>query len=606
MAKKKHSTPKLPKKFRVSTKNSDSNGHTVAVEKVKKTSTFWSWLDDNILLLLTGFLFAFIPLYPKIPLAELIPGYIVRLRLEDLFVGVAVLVLGVQLLRKKATLPKSFLWLIGAYAVVGLLSTASAVLITKTVPAELIHVGKTLLHYFRYLQYFSLFFLAYAAIKKKKDVWLLLAVFCLTVIAITIYGYGQKFHYWPVYSTMNREFSKGLRLYLTEHARVQSTFGGHYDMAGYLVIALPVLLALFFATKKKVGKAFWGIGFLAGVWLLIMSASRTSFVAFLGGVGVALLMFAWTKPKILPKIWWFITRSVLVGTIVMYMFFQFGESIYERFLQTLAAYPQLSDTYHYVNDRRRHFYRDYIHPLLENSGVTQIALLPASEPPKDGMSTDELERVLVSSDTRPSTTDPSTGRPADVYEDIPDVIWEATEEGGVTVVRSREVPRTFSDNAQRYGLSLAIRLDTLWPRALNGFYSNPLLGSGYATLTKDTVVQFTEAESTDNNFLRTLGETGLLGFVTFYGVVILAAIASFRLFRVSTDLNMKAIAIGFLAASFALALNAVYIDVYAASKIAFTYWALTGIIMAAALKLQGIELDVERWWKQRKHAQTTA
>src|SRR3989337_1530554 len=80
-------------------------------------------------------------------------------------------------------------------------------------------------------------------------------------------------------------------------------------------------------------------------------------------------------------------------------------------------------------------------------------------------------------------------------------------------------PRRYSQTAVQYDLSTGIRLDYTWPQAIKGFVRNPLLGSGYSTLTKRNIEDFTEAESTDNDFLRALGETGLLGFLTFFGTI---------------------------------------------------------------------------------------
>jgi hypothetical protein len=57
---------------------------------ISKLKNAFSWLDEHILLLLLGFLLAFIPLYPKIPIADLLPGYIVRLRVDDLLILFAV------------------------------------------------------------------------------------------------------------------------------------------------------------------------------------------------------------------------------------------------------------------------------------------------------------------------------------------------------------------------------------------------------------------------------------------------------------------------------------------------------------------------------------
>ena len=540
------------------------------------------WLDQYVLLLITGFLLAFIPLYPKLPLAELIPGYIVRLRLEDIFVGVAIVIYGVQVWRKKAEWKSPLTWLIVAYAIGGILSTLSGIFLTHTIPMQPLHVGKSLLHYFRYLEYFSLFFVTYGAIRNKRDIQILLLIFVLTVLLISGYGYGQKFFYWPVYSTMNREFSKGLRLYLTEHARVQSTFGGHYDMAAYLVIALPMLLAQFFLLTKKVWKIFMGLSFLIGSWLLIMSASRTSFVAFLVGIGIVLALIALKKPRWQQKISWGFSRSLGVYFLVFYMFFTFGDSIYERFLQTIDSHPMISEPYHAIDDKRQEFYDTQIEPALNGEGVIyeiKVALklaLPKAQKPKNGISTEELEqKILVSSDERPVAT-----RPADVYVDVPDIIYETTVSGGVATTTATEKPRGYSDNALKYGLSVAIRLDTLWPQAIAGFKQNPLLGTGYATLTKSSVDQFTEAESTDNNFLRTLGETGSFGFVTFYGVIAVAMYLSLRAYLLESDQFVQVISLGFLGAAVGLLVNAAYIDVYASSKVAFSFWILTGMIVA--------------------------
>ena len=50
-----------------------------------------------------------------------------------------------------------------------------------------------------------------------------------------------------------------------------------------------------------------------------------------------------------------------------------------------------------------------------------------------------------------------------------------------------------------------IRFDYEWPRALNHFKKSPLLGTGFSSL----------GLATDNDYLRALGETGLLGLLSF-------------------------------------------------------------------------------------------
>jgi hypothetical protein len=543
-----------------------------------KITSLAKLIDDNIILILGSFLMIFIPLYPKIPLFSPIEEYIVRVRLEDIFILITVLIWFVQVLRKKITVHPTFFKLISGYGIFGLLSVLSAMFIIKTVPLESIHIGKTVLHYFRYLEYFSLFFVLYSAIKSKKDVQKILALLLATTLAIAIYGFGQRYYYWPVYSTMNREFSKGITLYLTEHARVQSTFAGHYDLAAWLVIVLPIILTLAFKAKQKTIKIIAHLAHWVGLWLLIESAARSSFAAYIVAITVVVIFLSLQKQNLLHKLLYFVTRYLFVGLTVLITMIYFGGSMAERLLQVVDSYPQIAQSYNYLDEKRVYLIDNTFGKILPN-------LLPQANKPNNGISTDEAVQIIVSSDTRPVTQKPAEDdlkdRPSDVYVDVPDYVKVATISAtGETTYITVERDRTYSDNALKYGLSLAIRLDTLWPQAIKGFYRNPLVGSGYATLNKETVYLFTEADGVDNNFLRTLGETGLLGFISFYGTIIFAMSLAIKSLRNHQDELIKIFAIGYFAGSLGLLLNATYIDVYAASKVAFSYWAITGVFVA--------------------------
>lgn len=524
-----------------------------------------NWLDKNLLFYLAGFLLVFIPLYPKIPLYSPIEEYIVRVRIEDIAVVLTIGVWLVQLLRKKIKWQGLTSWLILGYALAGALSVFSAIFVLKSVPLIDQHIIKTVLHYLRYLEYFSLFFILLGTVTKREQVVNLVYALAGTLVVISLYGFGQKYFYWPVYSTMNREFSKGVRLYLTEHARVQSTFAGHYDLAAYLVIVLPLVLALAFNTDSPRKKWLMLVAHFLGVWLLIMSASRTSFGAYglasLVVVGLqALKQKTWWK-----KFKWFGTRFTALWVAIFILLAGFGSDIYERFEQVIYAYPQIGQPYQQIKDGQGQVIAqvsDWLNFEPERG-----------QPPENSISTEEAE-VIVASDQRPVTE-----RPVDVYVDIPDKVWVSTASADGTVTTTVvEKPRVWSENALEYGLSVAIRLDSLWPRAINGFLRSPLLGSGYGTLNKTSLTDFTIADSTDNNFLRTLGETGLLGFLTFYGAIVISLVlAAGQVF--TKDKLMSALSIGYVAATLGLLLNAFYIDVFASSKVAFTFWALTGILM---------------------------
>jgi len=125
-----------------------------------------NFVDNHLLEFIAIFLIVFIPVYPKFPLFDILPGYIVRARLEDILIFLAFITFGIYLIRRKVSLKNNPLtWPIIIYAVVGLLSCLSAIFITQSVPAEANHIGKMFLHYFRRLEYFSMFFIVFASIK---------------------------------------------------------------------------------------------------------------------------------------------------------------------------------------------------------------------------------------------------------------------------------------------------------------------------------------------------------------------------------------------------------------------------------------------------------
>ncbi|MEN8253331.1 MAG: O-antigen ligase family protein [Patescibacteria group bacterium] len=436
------------------------------------------FIDEHGIFAAALFLLIFIPLYPKIPLFEAIPGYLVRVRLEDVLVGITGLFWLIQALRKKIEINWPMLVLVIAYAFIGLTSLLVAVFLQQTIPSQFLHISKSALHYFRYLEYFSVFFFLYSGVKSKKHVQIAVTGLVLSVALISIYGFGQKFLQWPVYSTMNREASKGVAQTLAAGARVHSTFGGHYDLAAYLVITLPILLTLILYIKNFKIKVISSLIFISGVSLLLLSASKMAFLAFL--IAITLLL---------------------------------------------------------INK----FSFKYILGL----GIFGIALL-------------SLFLVIVGGKYKES-----------LFNKITD-----------SQVTSSQFDETWSSNTRKYGLSMGIRLDTLWPQALYGFSINPWTGKGYATLNKLGIGEFTESDSTDNNYLRALGETGILGFIFFF------AAAHYLFFNIrkskSKDSLIKILRLGYLASFFGLLINALVIDVFAASKVAFSFWAISALVLKSS------------------------
>lgn len=533
--------------------------------------TLVNFIDQHLLFYASLFLLIFIPLYPKIPLFDAIPGYIVRVRLEDIFVGLTTLFYLIQVWRKKVSWKNPVAKWILAYIAVAFLSIISGLFIIRTIPLETIHLAKSVLHLLRYIEYFALLFILYSSIKSEKDLQVVIYVLALTVLLVSIYGYGQKYRYWPVFSTMNREFSKGMVLYLTEHARVQSTFAGHYDLAAFLVLLLPIFYVLGIKSQKKLERISFKILHLIGLWLLVVSASRTSFAAYLLAILFAIIFLAWQEQSLLKRLWAILRRGLSFSVLILLMILLFGGDMQDRFLQLLRAYPEAYTAY----EESVQFSEEQI-ALLEDKYENLAKFVKnRGNPPDNGLAVDENTAFTADNTITRTDEQPVSSRPVDVYEDIPDKVLEEDSQGNLVVV---EKERTWSPNAMKYGLSLAIRLDELWPNAIRGFMTNPLVGSAYGTLNKKEFYQFTEAESTDNNFLRTLGETGLLGFITFYGIFLVIFYQIKQNQKASPWL--KNLNLAFMAASLGLLANALYIDVFASSKVAFTYWALAGAILA--------------------------
>lgn len=517
------------------------------------------WLDNNIISILAGFLLVFIPLYPKFPLFDILPGYIVRVRLEDFIVAVTIGLWVIWLLRGKFNLTFTpQVRLIFIYLLVGILSMFSAVFLLKTVPLQAIHVEKMILHFLRRVEYFSLFFIFFTTIKSLRQLKIYLVLIVATMIGVVLYGYGQKYLYWPAFSTMNREFSKGWALYLSPHARVLSTFGGHYDLAAFTMMIMIILWSLIISLKKPVWKILTILLLAGSLWLLILTASRASFVAYL--IGITVVSFFWTFKIGVKKSLFSWIAVVIFSLLVM---FAFGD-LSQRFTKFLKLDQRLG-------------------------GITSLLTNPLGEPPQSNQAVflenneNSIAAVTSSSDQPPSPLG-SQNKPVDVTNNPPLLI---PVPGSSTL---SAVPRTYSRNALVYDLSTGIRLDSLWPHAIKGFLREPLLGSGYSTLNKNQPSDFTEAESTDNDYLRALGETGILGFITFYGIMAISIIAIWRSFSGVRDTLFLSLLVGLAGLTFGLLANAVLIDVFESSKVAFSFWAITGMTFGG-LKIMKQDID---------------
>jgi hypothetical protein len=112
-----------------------------------------------------------------------------------------------------------------------------------------------------------------------------------------------------------------------------------------------------------------------------------------------------------------------------------------------------------------------------------------------------------------------------------------------------------------------IRFNAEWPRAITAWQRNIIIGSGLGSITL----------ATDNDYLRSLGESGLLGFITFYGIFFYFFLKTLPLIFKLKKTYPELVSLILFGGLLAMLANAVFIDVFEASKTAYLFWIMMGI-----------------------------
>lgn len=437
-----------------------------------------------------------VPLLPKIPLVAVSRTF-VAVRTEDFLIGAfSLLTLPLLWRRRKELLQDKLVLAILGFLVIGLLSTFSSIFVTQSVYPHL-----AILHYLRRIEYLAPFFIVYALMPSRDRLERYLKVIIFTSAIVLVYGLGQIYLEFPVFSTANVEYAKGIPLSLGPGARINSTFAGHYDLAAYTALILSIIGAFVFGKsfgerQKQVKILLFLIG-LGNLWLLLQTASRVSFIAYLVGGGVVLLLL---KKRLFLILFLIFSLLTLLSS---------GE-LRNRFLNTLK-YGTKTLNYQIVP-------RPVLAARMVATPSAKISTKSATEAPK-------------------AFTDIAPGEPTDTQK--------------LGVFRSSRV-----------------RFDFEWPKAWGAFLRNPIFGSGYSSL----------GIATDNDYLRSLGEVGFFGTAAFalIFVEIFRRIYDF-LKKAKEDSVGKSLVVGICGATVAFLINATFIDVFEASKVAILFWTFLGI-----------------------------
>ena len=108
-----------------------------------------------------------------------------------------------------------------------------------------------------------------------------------------------------------------------------------------------------YLTKNKWTRRWFKLTHILGLWLLILSASRTPFAAYVGAAILVIGLVSWQEKTWGKKIWNFFKRTIGLGLLISFLLLFFGKDIYERFLQVIEGYPKVIATYHEINAQQK-------------------------------------------------------------------------------------------------------------------------------------------------------------------------------------------------------------------------------------------------------------
>jgi O-antigen ligase len=384
----------------------------------------------------------------------------------------------------------------------------------------------------RRIEYMSVFFIAASLIDSRKRFFYYLNLFFVSVLLVILYGLGQRFLGWPAIQTMNPAYAAGMILYLTPEARISSTFGGHFDLAMFTIFAIPIILGYFFFNEKK---KYFGL-FVLTLIILLYTAARSSFAAYL--VSVTVFLF-------LNKKWIMWVSLMVLTAILLYV----TGDLSKRLLQTVQV-KQV-----FINEQTGSLIIDQkINPQSLPAGGFVLPGLQAKKKLSAAEQAQLEQQALLIAKQQAEKEAAQKGQALTQAE---------------LAKRSQQIAAYLTPQQKILcDISCATRLQIEWPRAVAAFSYNPLFGTGPSSIT----------EATDNDYLRWLGEFGLIGTLAFLTILFSITRYLWKNLKKITQ-GEKYLVYGFIFGLLALMINATYIDVFESSKVAYIFWAVAGLFV---------------------------
>ncbi|MBM4402396.1 MAG: hypothetical protein FJ044_04085 [Candidatus Cloacimonetes bacterium] len=463
---------------------------------------------------------ALILLLPKFPLFG-VEGTYVNIRLEDFVVAALFGFWGLGVLLKKYDITRVFAWRpILGFLLYGFVITLLGIYVFKTV--EVPHLG--LIHFIRRIEYTLMYFVAGTVLKKEKlrDY----VYFLLTIAAFTIiYGYFQWKDILPGVQTLSQSGKIGT---YTDLNFVISTFAAHYDFGAFLMLMMPITLAAFFSSEAPRARPSAALAKGGKNWV---KKGALLFLAF--------------------AIWWMAklvyARAAYLSLIAATtMFLVLKKNLFA--LLPVFEIVQTFDRY-FAGRFSKYTYQFSFKVMPQPAQKAQITESASGRPTPEVIK--KIEEI------KPTSMPSSFNQKLDTWVNL----------------GSEKLRHVFGRINLNLDPSGNIRLQ-VWQDVLAQTYYHFLWGGGYYSI----------GPGADNDYVRAIAEVGVIGLSIFLLILKDFALLMWRNFRKSQDIFLKNFSLAVLCGLAGLLINAVFIDIFEASKIAFLFWFLMGIISKSEIR----------------------
>src|SRR3990167_6609645 len=365
---------------------------------------------------------------------------------------------------------------------------------------------------------------------------------------------------------------------------------------------IPILTSLIFGFKNWLLKFILLTGVILGFGLLFMTVSRVSF--FVLFIALFIVLYLQNKKLIIYFLPFVAILAIFFFSSQSALFSRFGNTVKEVNVLVDAKTGKAIGHVEYVslenfknkpiNQRRiGENAQIYVEPIKqdEESKASPSSFLSLNRLPLQVPSVTDVN--LSTGENLPQGTAYVNLPLAPVTKKLKYFLYEKSRSSNSP---STEVFIFHGDflvkKASAYDLSFTTRFQGEWPNALKIFKKNIFFGSGYGSASL----------AVDNNYLRILAETGGLGIAAFFAIFLSFGIYIKKLLPNVESKTTRSFILGFVAGLVGLALNATLIDVFEASKIAFTLWILVGVILGTLVLYQTGKINL---YKELKNAATS-